>query len=138
LILLSIGFEVKLIGWIMSCVSIASFAVLINGEVSDYLKIWRGLHQGFPLSPYLFILIMEGLILMLSRGSDDHSLSGIKVIEFLKIIQLMFFDDVLLMSKAYPLDWKVIFDILQDFFLVLGLCINPTNTTVHYWGLEDS
>jgi hypothetical protein len=42
------------------------------------------------------------------------------------------------MSKADPLDWKVIFDILQSFCLVSRLCINSTKTTVHYWGLEDS
>jgi hypothetical protein len=122
----------------MSCVSSASFAVLINGEASDYFKSWRGLRQGCPLSPYLFILIMEGLSLMLSRGSDDHNLSGIQVTKFLKIIHLMFVDDVLVMSKADLKDWKVIFDILQAFCLVSGLSINFTKTTVHYWGLEES
>ena len=81
---------------------------------------------------------MEGLNLFLSRGSDDHILSGIKVTQLLKIIHLMFFDDVLVMSKADPLDWKVIFDILQSFCLVSRLCINSTKTTVHYSGLEDS
>jgi len=43
LVLLTVGFRVKLTDWIMCCVSSASFAVLINGEVRDYFKVWRGL-----------------------------------------------------------------------------------------------
>jgi hypothetical protein len=46
---------------------------------------------------------------MLSRGSIDHSIYGIKVTNHLKIIHLMFVDDVLVMSKADPLEWR------QDF-----------------------
>jgi hypothetical protein len=80
---------------------------------------------------------MEGLSLMLSSGSDDHSISGIKVTKHLKIIHLMFVDDVLVMSKADPVEWRLILDILQAYCYVLGLCINSSKTTVHYWGLED-
>lgn len=43
LVLLTVGFGVKLTDWIMCCVSSASFAVLINGEAMDYFKVWRGL-----------------------------------------------------------------------------------------------
>jgi hypothetical protein len=124
LVLLTVGFRVKLTDWIMCCVTSASFAVLINGEATDYFKVWRGLRQGCPLSPYLFIMIMEGLSLMLSRSSDDHSISGIKVTKLLKIVHLMFVDDVLVMSKADPLEWRVILDILQAYCHVSGLCIN--------------
>jgi hypothetical protein len=137
MILLTVGFGVKLTDWIMCCVTSASFVVLINGEATDYFKSWRGLRQGCPLSSYLFILIMEGLSLMFSRGSDDHSISGIKVTKHLKIIHLMFVDDVLVMSKADPLEWRLILDILQAFCGVSGLCINSSKTTVHYWGLGD-
>jgi hypothetical protein len=96
----------------MYCVTSANFAVLINGEATDYFKVWRGLRQGCPLSPYWFIMIMEGLNLMLSKSSADHSISGIKITKLLKIVHLMFVDNVLVMSKADPLEWRVILDIL--------------------------
>lgn len=66
-------------------------------------------------------MIMEGLSLMLSKSSVDHSISGIKVTKLLKIVHLMFVDDVLVMSKADPLEWKVIVDILQAYCQVSGL-----------------
>jgi hypothetical protein len=102
-VLLSVGFGIKLMDWIMCCVTSTSFAVLINGEAMDFFKSWRGLRQGCPLSPYLFIMIMEGINLMLSRSIVDYSISGIKVTKLLKIVHLMFVDDVLVMSKAYSL-----------------------------------
>lgn len=66
-------------------------------------------------------MIMEGLSLMLSKSSVDHNISGIKVTKLLKIVHLMFVDDVLVMSKADPLEWKVIVDILQAYCQVSGL-----------------
>jgi hypothetical protein len=138
LILLTVGFGVKITDWVMSCVTSANFAVLINGEATKFFKSERGLRQGCPLSPYLFIMIMEGLSLLLSKSISDHLISGIKVSKFLKIVHLMFVDDVLLMSKADPIEWIVILDILQDLCSASGLCINFSKSTAHYWGLNEA
>jgi hypothetical protein len=138
MILLSVGFGIKITDWVMSCVTSANFAVLINGEATKFFKSERGLCQGCPLSPYLFIMIMEGLSLLLSKSISDHHISGIKVSKFLKIVHLMFVDDVLLMSKANQTEWIVILDLLQKFSSASGLCINFAKSTVHYWGLNDN
>jgi hypothetical protein len=68
LLLIHIGFSLPLVKWIMGCVTITSFAVLINGSTSNFFKSSRGLRQGFPLSPYLFLLVVEGLSRAISEA----------------------------------------------------------------------
>jgi ribonuclease HI len=138
LILHTVGFGDKFINWILSCVTSANFAVMINGEATSFFKSERGLRQGCPLSPYLFILIMEGLSLLLSKSFTDHHISGIKVSNCIKIVHLMFVDDVLLLTKADLAEWLVIQDVLQLFCSVSGLSINYSKSSVHYWGLTDA
>ena len=50
-----------LIDIIMSCISTISTSILFNGEALDSIYPSRGIRQGDPLSPYLFILCMEFL-----------------------------------------------------------------------------
>jgi len=112
--------------------------VLINGEATKFFKSERGLRQGCPLSPYLFIILMERLSLQLSKSISEYRISGIKVSKFLKIVHLMLVDDVLIISKANPIEWIVILDILQELCSTLGLRINNSKSTAHYWGLNEA
>jgi hypothetical protein len=61
LLLTHLGFEVPFIKWIMACISSVSFVVLINGATSPFFISERGLWQGCPLSPLLFLLVAKGL-----------------------------------------------------------------------------
>jgi hypothetical protein len=136
LILHAVGFGDKFISWILACVTSANFVVLINGEATSFFKSERGLRQGCPLSPYLFILIMEGLSLLLTHSYLAHHISGIKVSKFIHVFLLMFVDDVLILTKADFAEWQLIQDILHLFSLVSGLSINYSKSSAHHWGLS--
>ena len=70
------GFGAKWISWIQWCIGTVSFSVLINGTSSGFFKISRGLRQGDPLSPYLFVIVMEALSCLLKRAKEGGFLSG--------------------------------------------------------------
>jgi hypothetical protein len=79
LVLIQCGFGIPTTKWIMGCITSATYATLINGEPTGFFNSERGLRQGCPLSPLLFILIMEGLSLALKRSKEEGLLTGIKV-----------------------------------------------------------
>ena len=61
----------------------------------------RGLRQGDPLSPSLFLLCAEGLSAILHEAARNHSLSGISIsCNYPKITHLFFADDRILFCKA--------------------------------------
>lgn len=75
-ILRKMGFNEKWINWVMECVSTVSFSVVVNGAKRTCFKPSRGLRQGDPLSPYLFLLVIEVLSKLLHRGLREHHFLG--------------------------------------------------------------
>ena len=73
LILIQIGAPLQTVNWILGCLTSATFAVLINGTPSKFFSATRGIRQGCPLSPLLFILVIEGLSLLIS-DARNHGL----------------------------------------------------------------
>jgi hypothetical protein len=122
--------------WIMSCVATSSFAILLNGEATDFFRSGKGLRQGCPLSPLLFILVMEGLGLLLKSNIDEGKITGIKVSRLQKIFHLLFVDDVLIMTREDLHEWIKIEQIVNLFCKASGLSVNQTKTTVHFDGLS--
>ena len=69
------GFNEKWINLIMNCITIVTYFVLINGVAHGYITPTRGLHQGDPISPYLFLLVSEGFTgLILEAARHKNSL----------------------------------------------------------------
>ncbi|WZZ89379.1 hypothetical protein YC2023_117958 [Brassica napus] len=77
-LLLSLGFHSTLVSWIMACVSMVQYSVLINGQSHGLITPHRGLRLGDPISPFLFVLCAKGLSFLLNQASNEDLLSGIQ------------------------------------------------------------
>ncbi|RVX20512.1 Transposon TX1 uncharacterized 149 kDa protein [Vitis vinifera] len=103
-VLQSMGFGEKWIGWISWCISTATFSVLINGTPEGYFNSSRGLRQGDPLSPYLFVIGMEVLSRLIHRAVEGGFLSGCRVDgrggNGALVSHLLFADDTLVFCEA--------------------------------------
>jgi hypothetical protein len=137
LILLQCGFGLPTKNWIMECITSTTFSILINGESMRFFNTERGLRQGYPLSPFLFILIMEGLSLALKKSKEEGLLTGIKVSRLYKTIHLLFVDDILILSKASIAEWHEIKRILNVFYKASGLLTNEEKTTFLHYGVKQ-
>jgi hypothetical protein len=103
---------------------LATLAILINGEATKAFHCERGIRQGCPLSPLLFIMILEGLNILLKNSQVDGHLKGIKVAGLTHILHILFVDDVLILSTANLAEWTIIHSLLNTFCAVSGLEIN--------------
>ena len=96
-------FREKWIGWIRWCISTASFSILINGGPTGFFGSSRGLWEGDPLSPYLFVQGMEALSLIIHRAAEGGYISEYKFKErngtVMQITHLLFADDTLIFCK---------------------------------------
>jgi hypothetical protein len=96
LLITHLGFEVSFIRWVLSCITTVSFSVLINGSASHFFHLERGLRQGCPLSPLLFLLVVEGLNRAIGEARRNKTFSGIQIYRTLQITHLLFVDDALI------------------------------------------
>ncbi|GJV69249.1 RNA-directed DNA polymerase, eukaryota [Tanacetum coccineum] len=103
-ILQFMGFGQLWISWIRGCLISSRASVLVNGSPSREFNLHRGLRQGDPLSPFLFILVMEGLTVPIKDVIDAGLFHGARI-GTLQISYLLFKDDVLILgckSQSMP------------------------------------
>ncbi|KAL0297855.1 UNVERIFIED_CONTAM: hypothetical protein Sangu_3176000 [Sesamum angustifolium] len=94
-------FPNKFIMWIEQCITTASFSISLNGSIHGFFSSSRGLRQGDPISPYLFVLVMESLHLLIkSKVTRDTAFQYHWRCKELGIVNLCFADDLLLFCNA--------------------------------------
>ena len=117
----------------MSCVTSTSFSVRINGKAFGNIQPTRGLCQGDPLSPYLFLLCAEGFSSLLAKAQDGGRLHGVSICRRASCIShLLFADDSLLFCRANQEEVQVISETLQTYAAASGQCINFEKSLVFF------
>ncbi|GAU26327.1 hypothetical protein TSUD_56250 [Trifolium subterraneum] len=126
--------------WIMECVTTATASVLVNGSPTDEFGLERGLRQGNPLSPFLFLLAAEGLnVMMNSLVSRQLSMPyGIGVHNEVLISHLQFADDTLLIGEKSWANVRALKSVLLLFESVSGLKVNFHKSMLFGINVNDS
>lgn len=124
MLLTHLGFKLEFINYIMGCITSVSFAVLINGAATSFFKGQRGLRQGCPLSPLLFLLVAEGLSQLILEAKREGLVKGLEVAVNLYISHLLFVDDILLFTNGNLNEIKDLKNILDLFMKATGMQVN--------------
>jgi hypothetical protein len=122
----------------MGCVTNVTIAILLNGEATSFFANERGMWQGCPLPPLLFILALEGLIILLKLHQRDGIITSIKVSRLVKVLHWFFVDNIIIATKADQREWQEIKSILNLFCRTSGLQIIESKSTFHYSGLLEA
>ena len=131
--LLSLNFPSNLVELIMSCLSSVSSSLLFNGGCLDPFRPSRGIRQGDPLSPYLFIICIEYLSHLIELKCVDKSWNPVKTSRSgLPFSHLFFADDLVLFAHANPDNCLAIREVLSDFCAKSGQTISTTKSRVFF------
>lgn len=127
-VLTNLRFNSVFTNWILNCISSVSFEVLVNGGKSNQFKPRRGLRQGDPLLPYLFILGQEVLSRMLDKELKEGNISNAKPsIRGHALTHVMYADDIVLFFKATRNDAKKLADCLESIVHGQGKVLTESN-----------
>jgi len=126
--------------WIMECVRTASASVLVNGSPIDEFQFERGLRQGDPLSPFLFLIAAGGLNVMMKALVEAGLFSGYKVgaNNHVSITHLQFVDDTLLIGERSWANIRALKALLLLFEVTSGLKVNFHKSMLVGVNIHDS
>lgn len=136
-ILRELGFPRVFVEWVMICVTTVSYKFLLNGNISASLKAERGVHQGDPMSPYLFVLVVEYLHRVLGQLKDMPDYNYHPKCEKLRIINLSFADDLLLFSRGDYISIQMVLGKLETVLASTGLSVNKAKCRIFTCGIES-
>jgi hypothetical protein len=128
-----LGFDQRWIDLIMMCVTTVQYVVVANGQPCGSIIPGRGLRQGDPISPYLFLLCAEALSSMLTKANEDGVLTRVPTSKRGPRISHPFFaDDSLLFCRSTRSQWQFMTNVLRRYEEALGQHLNSDKTSIFF------
>eukprot|EP00253_Pinus_taeda_P017343 PITA_17343 len=132
------GFHHRWIAWIHNLISSPHFSILINGCPSKTFNASRGIRQGDPLSPFLFILAAEGLGRFIKQEQSANRIKGLKIWgNNLPLTHQQFVDDIMLFGEPTVREVRQLRRILDLFAEASGLEINKDKSCIFIFNTID-
>uniref|UniRef100_A0A8R7PPL8 Reverse transcriptase domain-containing protein n=1 Tax=Triticum urartu TaxID=4572 RepID=A0A8R7PPL8_TRIUA len=125
------GLHGHFINLIHACISSPTFSVLINGQPSHKFKSFRGIRQGCPMSPYLFVIAINELSVALNEALAAHHLQGISLgPDCPSIHSLLFADDLLVCGQATMQEANSMAQLIHHFCYISGQTPNWAKSAI--------
>ncbi|KAF7146289.1 hypothetical protein RHSIM_Rhsim04G0067000 [Rhododendron simsii] len=132
-VLRQLGFHTLWIGWVMECVKTVSFSITVNGEAGESFHPSRGIRQGCPLSPYLFVLCGEGFTALCNDYVSKKLLYGFRINRHCPVVShLLFADDSVVYCQATERDCAALYNILELYEAASGQNVNKEKSSVFF------
>ncbi|GKV31782.1 hypothetical protein SLEP1_g40447 [Rubroshorea leprosula] len=137
--MLRMGFNATWRKWIQECLKSSSISILINGSPTKQFPVYKGIRQGDPLSPFLFLIVAEGLNGLVSSAVEKGWYKGVPIGSGgTMVTHLQFADDTLFFGEATEDNIWVIKCIMRTFELASGLKINFRKSELMGVGVDKS
>nr|GEZ79538.1 RNA-directed DNA polymerase, eukaryota [Tanacetum cinerariifolium] len=127
-ILRKFGFGEKWCKWIQSCLTSSRGSIILNGSPTEEFQFYKGLKQGDPLSPFLFILIIKSLHLSFQRVEDAGMFKGIKLGSSVSTSHMFYADDAVLVGQWCESNINTLVPVLECFYRASSLRINMSKS----------
>ncbi|KAL9669643.1 hypothetical protein QQ045_007190 [Rhodiola kirilowii] len=128
-----LGFPEEWNSKVMSCVKTVSYVVRVNDFVTEEIKPARGIRQGDPLSPFLFLICSEWLNLKVKEYQRRRKLKGVKISkDGPEITHMLFADDSMFFLQATPENASNLKRILEDYEKLSGQKINLDKSEIFF------
>ncbi|KAA3474875.1 reverse transcriptase [Gossypium australe] len=128
-----LGFHEKWIILIMRCVCSVSYSVSINGCNSEWFSPSRGLRQGDPLSPFLFLLCAEGFSILIEEAKQKGLMKGAPIGRArFSINHLFFTDDSILFGDASREGAEAVRDVINEYEPISGQRVNFEKSLIYF------
>ncbi|KAL5539544.1 hypothetical protein UlMin_045645 [Ulmus minor] len=132
-VLKAFGFHSVWIHRVITCISTDRLTLMLNGAPAHNFSPKRGLRQGDPLSPYLFILAMEVLSRLINQKVEASLISGFRISRHTPPIHHLFFaDDIFLLCKCTLNEANHLKDCLDRFCSWSGQSFNALKSNIFF------
>ncbi|CAN1150401.1 LINE-1 retrotransposable element ORF2 protein [Linum perenne] len=132
-ILKAMGFNRIWCKWIEECIQTVRFSVLINGNPTDNFEPTRGIRQGDPISPFLFIILTNSLSFLLEKGIQEGKLKGLQLNKRCPTLtHVLFADDTIIFGEASVRDAINIKETMEKYANLTGQTINNEKSAIMF------
>lgn len=119
------NFDERWITWIRGCLESTRVSVLVNGSPSGEFVMGRGIRQGDPIAPFLFLIVAEGLNALLKQAVRLNRFSGYKFGDMEEAVAILqYADDTLFLGEDTRQNAFTLKSIMRCFELASGLRVN--------------